>query len=96
MKGNSIWAHFTVTECFPSQIQISRPIQKEDVQIGTFCCIFKCMRVNWSNISVTGISGMTIDMPEIAMVSIFMDNDLTHIIDDHFEIKLISRLLNQM
>ena len=25
-KGNSIWAHFTVTGCFPSQIQISRPI----------------------------------------------------------------------
>ena len=25
-KGNSIWAHFTVTGCFPSQILISRPI----------------------------------------------------------------------
>ena len=25
-KGNGIWAHFTVTGCFPSQIQISRPI----------------------------------------------------------------------
>ena len=25
-KVNSIWAHFTVTGCFPSQIQISRPI----------------------------------------------------------------------
>ena len=35
-KGNSIWAHFTATGCFPSQIQISRPIQKEDVQIETF------------------------------------------------------------
>ena len=34
-KGNSIWAHFTVTGCFPSQIRISRPIQKEDVQIET-------------------------------------------------------------
>ena len=30
-KGNSIWAHFTVTGCFPLQIRISRPIQKEDV-----------------------------------------------------------------
>ena len=39
---------------------------------------------------------MTIDMPEIAKVSIFMDNDLTHITDDHFEIKLIARLLNQI
>ena len=95
-KGNSIWAHFTVTGCFPSQIQISRPIQKEDVQIETFCCVFKCMRVNWSNITVTGISGMTIDMPEIAKASIFMDNDLTHITDDHFEIKLTARLLNQI
>ena len=74
-KGNSIWAHFTVTGCFPSQIQISRPIQKEDVQIETCCCIFKCMRVNWSNITITGISGITIDMPKIAKISIFMDND---------------------
>ena len=81
-KGNSIWAHFTVTGCFPSQIQISRPIQKEDVQIETCCCIFKCMRVNWSNITVTEISGITIDMPEIAKVSIFTDNVLTHIIDE--------------
>ena len=40
-KGNSIWAHFTVTRCFPLQIHISRPIQKENVQIETFCCIFK-------------------------------------------------------
>ena len=96
MKGNSIWAHFTVTGYFPSEIQISRPIQKEDVQIETFCCIFKCMRVNWSNITVTGISEMTIDMPEIAKVSIFMDNDLTHITGHHFEIKLIARLLNQI
>ena len=95
-KGNSIWAHFTVTGCFPSKIQISRPIQKEDVQIETFCCIFKCMGVNLSNIIVTGISGMTIVMPEIVKVSIFMDNDLTHITDDHFEIKLIARLLNQI
>ena len=39
---------------------------------------------------------MTIVMPEIAKVSIFMDNDLTHITDDLFEIKLIARLLNQI
>ena len=54
------------------------------------------MRVNWSSIIVTGISGITITMPDIAQVSIFMDNDLTHITDDHFEIKLIARLLNQI
>ena len=40
------------------------------------------MRVNWSTIIVT------IVMPEIAKVSIFTDNDLTHITDDHFEIKI--------
>ena len=39
-KGNSIWTHFTVTGCFPSQVRISRPIRKDDVQIETFCCIF--------------------------------------------------------
>ena len=34
-KGNEIWAHFISTGCFPSQIQLSRPIQKDDVQIET-------------------------------------------------------------
>ena len=95
-KGNSMWAHFTATGCFPLQMHILRLIQKEDVQIETFCCIFKCMRVNWSSIIVTGISGTTITMPDIAHVSIFTDNDLTHITDDHLEIKLIARLLNQI
>ena len=32
-KGNGIWAHFVSTRYFPSQIQLSRPIQKDDVQI---------------------------------------------------------------
>ena len=45
-KDNRIWAHFALTGCFPSQIQMSRLIQKEDVQIETICCIFKCIRVN--------------------------------------------------
>ena len=40
-KGNRIWAHFVSTRYFPSQIQLSRPIQKDDVQIETVCCIFK-------------------------------------------------------
>ena len=35
-------------------------------------------------------------MPDIAHVSIFMDNDLTHITEDHFEMKLIARLLDQI
>ena len=54
------------------------------------------MRVNWSNITVTGILGITIVMPGIAKVSIFTDNDLTYITDDHSEIKLIARLLDQI
>ena len=95
-KGNGIWAHFASTRCFPLQICMSRPIQKEDVQIETFCCIFKHIRVNWSSIIVTGISRTTITMPDIGYVSIFIDNVLTHITEDQFEIKLIARLLNQI
>ena len=37
-----------------------------------------------------------ITMPDTAYVSVFTDNDLTHITEDHFEIKLIARLLDQM
>ena len=82
IKCNGIWAHFASTRCFPSQIQLSRPIQKDDAQIETFCCIFKCIRINWSSINVTGISGTMITMPDMAYVSIFTDNDLTHITED--------------
>ena len=95
-KGYGIWAHFVSTGCFPTQIQLSRPIQKDDVQIETICCIFKQIRINWSDINVTGISRTTINMPDMAYVSIFTDNDLTYITEDHFEIKLIARLLDQM
>ena len=35
-------------------------------------------------------------MPDIAYVLIFTDNDLTNITEDHFEIKLIARLLDQI
>ena len=45
-KGNGIWAHFVSTGCFPTQIQLSRPIQKDDVRIETVCCIFKRIRIN--------------------------------------------------
>ena len=95
-KGNGIWAHFALTRCFPLQIQMLRLIQKEDVQIETICCIFKCIRINWLNINVTGISGTLITMPDIAYVLIFMGNNLTNITEDHFEIKLIARLLDQI
>ena len=95
-KGNRIWAHFVSTRYFPSQIQLSRSIQKDNVQIETFCHIFKHIRINWSSINVTGISGTMITMPDIAYVSIFTDSDLTHITEDHFEIKLIARLSDQI
>ena len=95
-KGNGIWAHFISTRYFPSQIQLSKLIQKDVVQIETVCYIFKWIRINWSSINVTGISGTMITMPDMAYVSIFMDNDLTHITEDHFVIKLIARLLDQM
>ena len=39
---------------------------------------------------------MMITMPDMVYVSVFTDNDLTHITKDHFEIKLIARLLDQM
>ena len=45
---------------------------------------------------VTGISGIKIEMPSEAKISIFTDNDLTHSTDEHFEIKLIARLLDQI
>ena len=95
-KGNGIWAYFVSTGYFPSQIQLSRPIHKDDVQIETVCCIFKWITINWSSINVTGISGTMITMPDTAYVSILMDNDLTHITEDHFEIKLIARLLDKI
>ena len=95
-KGNGIWAHFVSTGCFCTQIQLSRLIQKDDVQIETICCICKQIRIDWSSINVTVISRTMINMPDTAYVSIFMDNDLTHITEDHFGIKLIARLLDQM
>ena len=54
------------------------------------------MIIDWTNMEVTGISGIRIEMPSEAKISIFTDNDLTHVTDDHFEIKLIVRLLDQI
>ena len=39
---------------------------------------------------------MLLEYPDTAYISISMDNDLTHITEDHFKIKLIARLLDQM
>ena len=54
------------------------------------------MIIDWTNTEVTGISDIRIEMPNEAKISIFTDNDLTHITDDHFEIKLVARLLDQI
>ena len=96
MKGNTVWVHFTATGYFPTNIHLSRPIQKESVRTETCCCIFKQMTIDWTNTEVTGISGIRIEMPNEAKISIFTDNDLTHITDDHFEINLIACLLDQI
>ena len=52
------------------------------------------MHIDWDNTMVTGISGIKTDMLSGAKVSIFTNNCLTHITDDHFEINLVTRLLN--
>ena len=54
------------------------------------------MIIDWMNTEVTGISGIRIEMPDEAKILIFTDNNLTHITDDHFEIKLIACLLDQI
>ena len=85
-----------MTIYFPTNIHLSRLIPKESVRIETRCCIFKRMIIDWTNTEVTGISGIRIEIPSEAKISIFTDNELTHITDDHFEIKLIARLLDQI
>ena len=95
-KGNTVWVHFRATGYFPTNIHLSRLIPKESVRIETRCCIFKRMIIDWTNTEVTGISGIRIEMPNEVKISIFTDNDLTHIADDHFEIKLVARLLDQI
>ena len=54
------------------------------------------MIIDWTNTEVTSISGISIEMPNEAKISIFTDNYLTHISDDHFEINLIACLLDQI
>ena len=95
-KGNTVWAHFTATGYFPTNIHLSRPILKESVRIETCCCIFKQMIIDWMNTEVTGISGIRIEMPNEAKILIFTDNDLTYITDDHFKINLVAQLLDQI
>ena len=78
------------TGYYPKLIRILRQIPKEKVHIDTTCFCFRKMHIDWDNTVVTGISDVEIEMPTEAMVSIFMDNDLTHINDDHFEINLVA------
>ena len=40
-KGNIVWAHFTATGYFPTNIHLSTLILKESVRIETHCCILK-------------------------------------------------------
>ena len=54
------------------------------------------MHIDWDNIVVPGISDIKMEMPTEAKVSIFTDNDLTLINDDHFEMNLVAHLLNQI
>ena len=78
-KDNAVWVHFMATGYFPTNIHLSRAILKESVRIETRSCIFKQMIIDWMNTEVTGISGIRIEMPNEAKISIFTDNDLTHI-----------------
>ena len=48
------------------------------------------MIIDWTNTEVTGISGIKIDMPTETRISIFTDNDVTHINDDRFQINLVA------
>ena len=95
-KGNTVWVHFTSAGYYPTLIRLSRQIPKEKVHIDTNCFCFKMMHIDWDNTVVAGISGIKIEMPTEAKVSIFTDNDLTHINDDHFEINPVACLLNQI
>ena len=95
-NGITIWAHYTSTGYYPTSIRLSQQIPKENVCIDTSWCCFKMMHVDWDNTVVAGISCTKIDMPTKAKVSIFTDNDLRHINDDHFEINLVAHLLNKI
>ena len=95
-KRNTIWAHYTTTGYYPTSIKLLQKIPKENVHIMTSWCCFKTMHIDWDNIMVMGISGIKIDMPSDAKVSIFTDNDWEHINNDHSEINLMARLLNQI
>ena len=96
MKDDTVWTPFTLTGYYSTSIRLLRQILKEKVHIDTSCCCFKTMHTDRNNTVVTDISGIKIEMPTEAKVSIFTDKDLKHINDDHFEINLVASLLNQI
>ena len=66
-KGNTIWAHYTLTGYYPTSIRLSNQILKENVDINTSWCCFKTMHIDWDNTVVTEISGIKIAMPAEAI-----------------------------
>ena len=88
--------HFMVTGYFPTNIHLSRPIPKESVRIETRCCIFKRMIIDQTNTEVKVYLVSELKCLMKLRYHIFTDNDLTHITNDHFEIKLLARLLDQI
>ena len=62
MKGNTVWAHFTLTGYYPTSIRLLRQIPKEKVCIDTSCFCFKTMHIDWDNTIATGISIIKIEM----------------------------------
>ena len=70
IKGNTMWAHYTLTGYYPTSIRLSQQIPKEKVCINTSWYCFKMMHIDWDNTVVTGISSIKIDMPTKAKVSI--------------------------
>ena len=83
--------YFCCTKC-----RHTRTIFKYCFPFLLISCIVCTSRCTDLFVKVTNITKGTINMPDTAYVSIFTDNDLTHITEDHFEIKLIARLLHQM
>ena len=68
MKGNTVWAHYTLTGYYPTSIKLSQQILKENVHIKTSWCCFKTMHIDWDNTMVMGISGKKIDILSDAKV----------------------------
>ena len=69
-KGNTIWAHYTLTGYYPTSIRLSQQIPKEKVCIYTSWCCFKMVHIDWDNTVLTGISGIKIDQLKLRYQSL--------------------------